>query len=89
MPQIAQGMDLDRLEDAAWTELRRISSARAYFHSTPDASRILKSFAVSGDVVGVIAQKGDWIEVEHRRKKVTTKGWIPANTAPKLTSPEQ
>lgn len=87
-PQIAQGIDFARVEDAAWTELRRISSARAHFHSAPDASRVLKSFAVKGDIVVVIAQKGGWVEVEYRKKKVTTKGWIPAKTTAKLTPPE-
>lgn len=89
LPQIAQGIEFDRVADAGWSELRTISSARAHFHSAPDAARALKAFVVSGDVVGVVDQKGDWLKVEYRGKKATTKGWILADTTAKLAPPER
>ena len=30
-------------------------------------------------VIGVVAENGDWLEVEYRGEKTTTKGWILAN----------
>lgn len=89
LPQIAEGLDFDRVAEAAWSELRRISSGRAHFHSAPDAARVLKSFVVSGDIVGVVARKGTWLEVEYRGKKVTTKGWIAASDTAQLAPPER
>ena len=89
LPQIAQGLGFDRVADAKWSELRRISSPRAYFHAAPDATKVQKAFVVAGDVVGVVAEKGEWLEVEYRGAKATTKGWIPVNNTAKLVPPER
>jgi hypothetical protein len=89
LPQITKGLELDRVADARWSELRRITTPKSYFHSAPDPSRVLKAFVVSGDVVGVIGQKGEWLEVEYRGRTSTTRGWILDKTTSKLTPPDR
>ncbi len=88
LPQITEGLDFDRVADATWIELRRISKARVRFHTAPDPARVLKSFVVSGDVVAVVARKDAWLEIEYRGTKVTTKGWIPESDTEPLVPPK-
>ncbi len=89
LPQISKGLALDQVASAQWSELRRIGKDRTYFHSSPDASKVLKTFVVSGDIVGVLAQSGEWLQVEYRGKKATSKGWILAKDAATLVPPKR
>ncbi len=88
LPQISQGLDLDRVGDGKWTELRKISSPRAYIHSAPDTAENRKAFGVSGDLVGVISKQGAWLNVDYFGRNGTVRGWIRANTSSKLVPPE-
>ncbi len=88
-PEIARGLELDRITEAKWIDLRQIAQERVRFHSAPDAAHVLRSFVVSGDVVGVISERGDWIEVEYRGDKRTSGGWILTRTTRKLLPPER
>jgi hypothetical protein len=86
MPQIAEGLDLDLVENAEWIELRTVASERAYFHSARDASSRLRAFVVRGDVVGVLSRSGEWLRAEYRGSKRTT-GWIRASDTLKVDPP--
>jgi hypothetical protein len=87
LPQINQGLKFDLTEDAAWSELRQISSDRSNFYMEPDAAKALKTFVVRGDIVGIIVRNGEWLLTEYHGAKSTTKGWLVADTTSKLSSP--
>ena len=77
MPEIAQGLSLERLFAANWVGLRQVTSSRAYFSSAPSEQKQLKSFVVKGDVVGVLAEKDAWLNVEYvRADGKRTAGWL-------------
>jgi len=59
-------------------ELRRIVDTRANLHSAPAEGKKMRAFLVKGDVVGVIAESGDWLHVEYPDKGKTTRGWVRA-----------
>ena len=88
LPEIKNGLDLDRVADAEWLELRKVSMPSVHFHKSPDARSELKSYVVDGNIVSVTARKGDWLEGEYRGVKHTTKGWIPVNATVAFTPPE-
>ena len=88
LPQIADGLEFDRVSAANWYEFRKISSARAQFYSAPDPSRVQRAYVVSGDVVGVVASSGKWLEVDYQGKQASIKGWILASDTVPLTPPE-
>ena len=88
LPEINSGLDLDRVADAEWLELRKVSMPSVHFHKSPDARSELKSYVVDGNIVSVTARKGDWLKVEYRGVKHTTKGWIPVNATVALTPAE-
>jgi hypothetical protein len=87
LPQIASGISLDQATKAHWTSLRRVVAARSRFHFKPLASGQMAAFVVQGDVVGVLAESGDWLQVEYRGAKQTTTGWIAAADVARLTPP--
>lgn len=87
LPQISEGIAFDQVVKAAWSELRIISSERAYFYSAPQESRKLRSFIIHGDVVGVISKSGEWQQVEYRGAKRTMKAWIHESDAGPLSPP--
>jgi hypothetical protein len=87
LPQIESGLDRSLISETKWRELRRIVDKRAHFHSAPSAAKKTRAFVVTGDVVGVIAESGEWLEVEYPGKKKTTRGWVRAAMTQKLTAP--
>lgn len=87
LPGIDNGLELDRVADAAWVELRTVTASRAYFHSLPDERQALKTFVVNGDLVAVVARQGIWLQVEYRGKKRLTKGWIELASTSDLKLP--
>ncbi|MBL8349243.1 MAG: hypothetical protein JNL87_02925 [Burkholderiaceae bacterium] len=87
LPQIATGLSLTQLEATRWTSLRRIVAARAYFHAAPLPDKRQRAFVVQGDVVAVLARRGDWLQVAYRGAKATSVGWMPAADSVALTPP--
>lgn len=87
LPQIATGLSLTRLEATRWTSLRRIVAARAYFHAAPQPDKRQRGFVVQGDVVAVLARRGDWLQVAYPGAKATTVGWMPVADSAALTPP--
>jgi hypothetical protein len=89
MPEISSGLEFEQVRETNWRELRRVVDKRANFHSAPSDAKKTRAFVVTGDVVGVIAESGEWLEVEYPGKKKTTRGWVRAATTQKLTAPAQ
>jgi hypothetical protein len=65
MPEIATGLTLEKTFPAAWTSLRQVAVAKAYFHATADPAKRQRAYIVAGDVVGVLQEKGGWLQVEY------------------------
>ena len=65
MPEIATGLSFDLLTQARWSELRTIASEKSYSHSEPNANKGLKSYLVKGDVIGVVANQGEWLQIDY------------------------
>jgi hypothetical protein len=86
-PLIATGLEFDLVQETNWRELRRIADKRVNFHSAPSEAKKLRAFVVTGDVVGVISESGEWLEVEYPGQKKTTRGWVRAAATQKLTAP--
>lgn len=66
MPEIDTGVSYSLVAKAPWSELRSIASAKAYFYSEAKADKQLKSYLVKGDVVGVVASQGEWLQIDYR-----------------------
>lgn len=86
-PSVDTGLPLDKVSDAGWQELRRIAVERARLHPAPDG-RPGRAFVVRGDVVGVLDRRGDWLQVEYRGAKRSTRGWIRSADAARLQPPQ-
>jgi len=78
LPEIAEGLVLERSSKAKWIGLRVVTAPRAYFHAKPDDAEKRRVFVVKGDVVAVLAEDGDWLDVAYPGEKKTTQGWIHA-----------
>ncbi|GMU10151.1 hypothetical protein [Corallococcus caeni] len=89
LPKIASGLEFSLVRETNWRELRRIENKRVNFHSTPSEATKMRAFVVAGDVVGVIAESGMWLEVEYPGKEKTTRGWMRAAETQKLTAPSR
>jgi hypothetical protein len=86
LPTIESGLEHSLIRETNWRELRRIVDKRANFYSSPSDAKKTRAFVVTGDVVGVIAESGEWLEVEYPGKK-TTRGWVRAAATQKLPAP--
>ncbi len=60
------------------TQIRFISTNKAYFHSKPNTDSQLKSYVIKGDFVSVEKIEGEWAYCSYTGKS-TTKGWIRVN----------
>ena len=79
MPEIAQGISLDKTMEAAWNTLDVVDSERAYLYSAPVDDKKLKTYLIKNDVAGVLAKQGDWVKIEFPREgKKSVTGWVKA-----------
>lgn len=77
MPEIASGLSFDLITKAPWIELRIIASEKSYFYSEPKADKQLKAYLVKGDVVGIVASEGDWLQIDYYSSSgKTSRRWI-------------
>lgn len=65
MPEIATGLSFDLLSNVLWSELRTIANEKSYFHAEPNANKRLKSYLIRGDVIGVVANQGEWLQIDY------------------------
>ncbi len=77
MPEIATGLSFDLRAKVPWNELRTIANEKSYFHSEPNGAKRLKSYLVRGDVVGVVASKDGWLQIDYYSSAgKMSRGWI-------------
>ena len=90
MPEIANGLDFDLLTKAPWSELRRITNEKSFFYSEPKADKQLKAYLVKGDVVGVVASQGDWLQIDYYSSNgKTSRRWVSAKDTSVLQTPQK
>lgn len=87
LPQVATGLALDRVAPANWTELRAITVDKAPFFDAPKNAKPRRAYVVKGDVVGVLAEKDGWVQVEYPVKGKRVAGWLQPATTQVLTAP--
>ena len=89
MPEIATGLDLTQTAKAQWIGLVTVSTDKVYLLKEPDTEAVQCPYIVKGDVVGVLAFKDGWAQVEFTDgKDQTSTGWIPQDQYNRLSAPK-
>jgi hypothetical protein len=86
-PLISEGMLLDLDSRSDWTSLRRVIANRAYLLKRPHDRRGARAYLVRGDLVGVLARSGDWLDVEYAKEGRRTRGWMRAADSAEIKPP--
>ncbi|MGB3125647.1 MAG: hypothetical protein WBB95_17685 [Pseudomonas sp.] len=88
MPEIATGLELTQTASTQWIGLVTVSADKAYLLKTPGAETAKRPYIVKDDVVGVLAFKDGWAQVEFTNARDRTfKGWISQDQYSRLTAP--
>ncbi len=89
MPEIATGLDLTRTASKKWIGLVTVSADKAYLLKTPGAKAVKRPYIVKGDVVGVLAFKDGWAQVEFiNANDRSFTGWISQGQYARLVAPK-
>ncbi|WP_338513581.1 hypothetical protein VRC24_19045 [Pseudomonas poae] len=89
MPEIATGLDLSETADTKWIGLVTVSADKAYLLEAPGAAAAKRPYIVKHDVVGVLAFKDGWAQVEFTNARDRTyTGWISQDQYARLTPPK-
>ena len=89
MPEIATGLDLTQTASKQWIGLVTVTADKAYLLKKPGAEAAKRAYIVKDDVVGVLAFKDGWAEVEFTNAKDHTyTGWISQNQYARLAAPQ-
>ncbi|WP_241093964.1 MULTISPECIES: hypothetical protein [Xanthomonas] len=88
MPEIATGLDLTRTASNTWIGLVTVSADKAYLQKTPGPKTPKGAYVVKGDVVGVLAFKDGWAQVEFiNANNGSFTGWIGRDQYARLAAP--
>lgn len=82
-----EGLDLELAYRGEWTAIRIVSSARAYFHDSPNVKAKRSAYLVKGDPVKVLFESEGWLEVVFLGpSQRSARGWLLAKDlySPKL-----
>jgi hypothetical protein len=89
MPEIATGLDLTQTASKKWIGLVTVSADKAYLLKAPGAKAAKRPYIVKRDVVGVLAFKDGWAQVEFiNADDRSFSGWISQDQYTRLTAPE-
>ena len=86
-PDEGQGLVLDRQSEAPWIELRRVQSERAPLQAAADKSSHARGYLVRGDVVAVLAVRGQRMLVDYPGAKRMVRAWLDASDTEGLAPP--
>lgn len=88
MPEIATGLDLSQTSSKNWIGLVTVSADKAYLQKTPGAKVAKRPYIVKRDVVGVLAYKDGWAQVEFVNAEGRSFiGWISQDQYSRLAAP--
>lgn len=62
-------------ESGQWSEIRVVSSDKAYFHKKPSPETKQKSYVIKYDILGIYDKQERWVLAEFKGKKIT-RAWI-------------
>lgn len=80
LPEVEQGMTLEKTTDAKWRAVGQIATGRASLYSDCLDSTKLKSYLIVTNVVGVLYHDSQWVQIEYLREgKSTISGWVKAS----------
>ncbi|AUZ47583.1 hypothetical protein [Pseudomonas orientalis] len=89
MPDIATGLALSQTARKKWIGLVTISAQKAYLLKTPGAKATKRPYIVKHDVVGVLAFKDGWAQVEFiNADERSFTGWISQDQYARLAAPQ-
>ncbi|CRM79196.1 hypothetical protein [Pseudomonas sp. 31 R 17] len=89
MPDIATGLELSRTARKKWIGLVTVSAEKAYLLKTPGAKATKRPYIVKNNVVGVLAFKDGWAQVEFiNADERSFTGWISQDQYTRLTAPQ-
>jgi hypothetical protein len=89
MPDIATGLDLTQTASKKWIALVTVSADKAFLQKTPKASTGKRPYIVKNDVVGVLAFKDGWAQVEFvNASDRSFTGWISQDQYARLSAPK-
>ena len=89
IPQIATGLNLSRTASKNWIGLVTVAADKAYLLKTPGAAVDKRPYIVKDDVVGVLAYKDGWAQVEFTNAKDHSFiGWISQDQYSRLSAPQ-
>ena len=88
MPEIATGLELTQTASKNWIGLVTVAADKAYLQKTPGAKAAKRPYIVKGDVVGVLAVKDGWTQVEFiNAQDRSFSGWISQDQYSRLAPP--
>ncbi len=88
MPEIATGLALTQTASKQWIGLVTVSADTAHLLTTPGASAAKRPYIVKGDVVGVLAFKDGWAQVEFTNAEDRAFiGWISQGQYARFAAP--
>lgn len=86
LPEIDQGLDLDRVTAGSWTDLVQVKAARLALKPQPEAAAG-RAYVVKGDVLGVVTRQGGNVQVIYPSDRPSpTKGWVAAGEVAPLAN---
>ena len=89
MPDIATGLELSQTARKKWIGLVTVSAQKAYLLKTPGAKATKRPYIVKNDVVGVLAFKDGWAQVEFvNADERSFTGWISQDQYARLAAPK-
>jgi hypothetical protein len=89
MPEIATGLDLTQTVNKQWIGLVTVAVDKAYLQKTPEAKPGKRPYIVKNDVVGVLAFKNGWAQVEFiNAQDRSFTGWISQDQYARLAAPK-
>ncbi|QHF46309.1 hypothetical protein PspS35_21870 [Pseudomonas sp. S35] len=89
MPEIATGLDLTQTGNKQWIGLLTVRADKAYLQKTPGAKAAKRPYIVKNDVVGVLAFRDGWAQVEFiNADDRSFTGWISQDQYARLAAPK-
>ena len=89
MPEIATGLDLTQTANKKWIGLVTVSADKAFLLKKPGVKAAKRPYIVKDDVVGVLAFKDGWAQVEFiNADDRSFTGWISQDQYRRLAAPQ-